>query len=904
MPKKRISDKRRLSWLRDAKNIRSMYCELIQIKGLRRKNDVFDFQNVEIRELLIVFVYDSEKCKHEADDPQSAILYFYPSWVNDAQRLVLCGQLMGITQCMKNMFSPPSIISLQSGKFSVKIFGHYVLCVGTDRNIPDCVLETRANLLNRLLEFYHSDLLKVSNETGDSFPEKLSRIFEIYLPIMMFGGNYFSTIPLLNLPKSGSTAFLICSQILQYCQKTSGMLGGAVLYQNKVVISQISPEFTRLIVLSDPYRIKVPADPVGISFRLPVGMQLFKVYITKKQYSELKNQSMGLISALGSVPQWRENLLKDDLPPVKSLLKRDVSRIFTVVEEDDDKETLETHNFVPQLPSKGSLAEETLRSHDSKPSTEEPSTKLALSDDPLKGADSKLTEDALKGVESKLTLSEATLRSGAVDQSSSVVPDVVRDAVQARWTSRLNALPPATFVVPDVTDSLRPHYATTDNIPPTKSIRTVMPVSLGLPKMNEEWMDRDKSNGECDEMKPYYNTISDPLNPFFRSNGLPASRYLYLERVTNQLRDLHTNASDEDSDKTSSATKPLQQVKLKDVPEKKPELKLEKPSRNEKMKRNFSLPLANTTCSDTGTASLSEVRFSKNQGIPLTPLMSKLSILAEEQKKQSHFENERKISPVLSLPSRIDEDCSKVEEMVDLSKSDKFTKDFTELTSRSRKISDRELSKNTESLDIVKSSVASSSKAKRKSNSRTNRSECIDENGTGDDKELVEVVLCVLGRLSTCLVLFLEVPFSKNPDNIHDLWKSCTSKLTDLDGQFHRLLDQAPTSGMSAADSYSYMCLEPDWGTTRRDGSWTLNQLELLTRLHHDFQHAPSLTDVVVRCDDSLVYGNQCGRKEVFYQQSVSGNSLVGLPNPSDLMGIVPLKAKRRLERDHNIILL
>ncbi|RZF34408.1 hypothetical protein LSTR_LSTR014595 [Laodelphax striatellus] len=261
----------------------------------------------------------------------------------------------------------------------------------------------------------------------------------------------------------------------------------------------------------------------------------------------------------------------------------------------------------------------------------------------------------------------------------------------------------------------------------------------------------------------------DPLNPFFRSNGLPASRYLYLERVTNQLRDLHTNASDEDSDKTSSATKPLQQVKLKDVPEKKPELKLEKPSRNEKMKRNFSLPLANTTCSDTGTASLSEVRFSKNQGIPLTPLMSKLSILAEEQKKQSHFENERKISPVLSLPSRIDEDCSKVEEMVDLSKSDKFTKDFTELTSRSRKISDRELSKNTESLDIVKSSVASSSKAKRKSNSRTNRSECIDENGTGDDKELVEVVLCVLGRLSTCLVLFLEVPFSKNPDNIHDL---------------------------------------------------------------------------------------------------------------------------------------
>jgi hypothetical protein len=41
---------------------------------------------------------------------------------------------------------------------------------------------------------------------------------------------------------------------------------------------------------------------------------------------------------------------------------------------------------------------------------------------------------------------------------------------------------------------------------------------------------------------------------------------------------------------------------------------------------------------------------------------------------------------------------------------------------------------------------------------------------------------------------------------------------------------------------------------------------------------------------------------EVFYQQSTGRN--VGLPTPSDLMGLVPMKAKRRLERDHGIILL
>jgi hypothetical protein len=56
------------------------------------------------------------------------------------------------------------------------------------------------------------------------------------------------------------------------------------------------------------------------------------------------------------------------------------------------------------------------------------------------------------------------------------------------------------------------------------------------------------------------------------------------------------------------------------------------------------------------------------------------------------------------------------------------------------------------------------------------------------------------------------------------------------------------------------------------------------------------------RCEDSTVYGYQCGKMEVFYQQSTG--STVGLPTPSDLMGLVPLKAKRRLERDHGIILL
>lgn len=76
---------------------------------------------------MIVFVYDTECCKTEADDPVEAVLYFHPSWVSDIQKLSLCGQLMGTTHFLSETFFKPKIISLQNGKFVLKEFGRFVL---------------------------------------------------------------------------------------------------------------------------------------------------------------------------------------------------------------------------------------------------------------------------------------------------------------------------------------------------------------------------------------------------------------------------------------------------------------------------------------------------------------------------------------------------------------------------------------------------------------------------------------------------------------------------------------------------------------------------------------------------------------------------------------------------------
>lgn len=74
-----------------------------------------------------MFVYDTQRCQREEDDPQEAVLYFHPGWVNDQQRLALCGQLMGATQFFLTSFSCPRIIALNSGKFVLRQFGRYIL---------------------------------------------------------------------------------------------------------------------------------------------------------------------------------------------------------------------------------------------------------------------------------------------------------------------------------------------------------------------------------------------------------------------------------------------------------------------------------------------------------------------------------------------------------------------------------------------------------------------------------------------------------------------------------------------------------------------------------------------------------------------------------------------------------
>lgn len=133
-------------------------------------------------------------------------------------------------------------------------------------------------------------------------------------------------------------------------------------------------------------------------------------------------------------------------------------------------------------------------------------------------------------------------------------------------------------------------------------------------------------------------------------------------------------------------------------------------------------------------------------------------------------------------------------------------------------------------------------------------------------------------------------------------WEICVSRLTKMETNLHHMLNINMEGADKGEGTYSFLHLDSKWDTTQRGGPWSPNDLVALESMHKNFQNNSKFTDMLIRCEDSVLYGYQCGQSEIFYQQSA--HSQTGLPPPADPMGTIPLCARRRLERDQSIILL
>lgn len=845
------------------------------------------------KEMMIVFVYDTARCCKEDDDPAEAVMYFHPAWVSLSQRLALAGQLMAINHFLTTSFSTPKSITLQGGKFVLKKFGQYILAVGTDRNIHDWILERRANTLESLLKFFHCDLNKILesfNNDRNKFTEKLYQMFETYLPILQYSANLFSNIPIIKLPKSASNIFLEAIQVLQYCQETNGVMGGALFYNNKVVATQLSADLTKQIVITDPYRIKAPAERISTEFHLPIGVQLLRVYIEQKQCAKLvqeTNSERYYSSYLDSITKkilQRKSISKNSKEPSLSGMKRDTSRIFTVPEEGelDSSQYNDNSHYVPSIPltAYNSPVKRKQESNTDRPKCINPLTPSVCST-PLKDINRVLHGNAMlicntNEDENIETEEEKKEIKANVDD----IPDVVKEALRCKRLNKLRNVAPKKKLVKRKEFNKR--SLSMQNLGFTNlyfnqiSVRTY---GLGPPQLKAS-ISPESSPQKKSTYKKQFHTITDPCYPVFRCDGLPVSKSLYEQYISSHYEELTDDSSNtiNRNDFLASLTNNYNaknvtnncDIMSKDSLEKlnnSRDIKLDNKTKQETYRRSMSLPLKplNITDNDDRRKSTSEcgntydfLQKKKLDGLQLTPLMSKLSLLADE--RTSGFCSRE------TTPS----------EFRDLS-------GFSTATNQMIK----------QKLEAVNKDISSDGEDELEEYWVTT---CKDEVCL----EKTELFLC--GHQNMVLVLLMENGTANNPDLIHSLWQTCVSTLGKLETRLQQCLEPLPSN--ENKELYSILSIDPQWDTINRSGLWGVTELDIVSCLHDRFTHASNLTDIIVRTEDTVVYGNQCGNIEVFYQQAVAPDTSGGLPTPADLMGIVSLKAKRRLERDHGIVLL
>ncbi|XP_060534855.1 uncharacterized protein LOC132707153 [Cylas formicarius] len=724
------------------------------------------------KETTIIFVYDTERPRTEHDEPSSAILYFHPTWVSDQQKTALCGQIIGTITCARSIFGAPRVVGLQTGKFYVVENGRYILAVGTDRNVADWLLEHRATLLYSLVNFFNKDFETLGTLYRDeALTAKLYHMFETYLRMLFFGGNIFSHVPLLCLPKSASSVFTEAMTFLEACQQCPHVLGGALLYHNKVVGTQLPIDVTKRVVIADPYRIKSPAEPAGASFDLPLGVQLLQVYVSNDVFCDMLETSLRDECVFQYLNNKSVKTPHADSVPVG--MKRDQSLLFTAVPEEGSAEIAFVPSQKKQRPKFLNLR-----------SFSADSRATPVESTPVCGrtsvASTPMTELRRFVHQNPLTLIEKEGKRGGPENDAA--------ATQSGPPVRRSA---SVLHLREVLDGI------------------VKNVDLGRFDA-KTWSASPKRRA-----RRRSTSIHDPTVPLLKPDGIAVSRERYerlLERDGEALLSVARPPPVAAPKPTDGDAKPRPGCPDDGDADKIPK----------ERRRSLVLPLKPIS----GVADAGSSR-KPSLGVQLTPLMSKLSVLA--------FEEQRGVKDAPPTPF---------------------------VHNRTKEVKNLRL-----------------------------------ENAS----EPRRCVLFVCGQQDVVASLLMKEECCKDEDAVLRIWEMCTEHLGQLEKRLSFCLESSGTSAHES-EPYSFLCLDAKWDTVKRGGPWGTGDLAPLVSLHRDFADADDVTEILLRAPDCAVYGYRCGPSEVFYHEGAGPAS--GLPLPSDPVGLIQTKARRRLERDHAVLLL
>ncbi|CAI9724469.1 Hypothetical predicted protein [Octopus vulgaris] len=242
-----------------------------------------------------VILYDLTVLKDEGDDPKNAILYYYPETIDETELCNIFGQLMGMINIHENYLnSPPRSIYLYRGMYVFKHFKEYRLVLGSTQSQNESALLYQLQLLYEVFCLLQGNLKDVKkNITGrdhEDFLNKLKCVFDSYLPLCFQYDSViehsFRTIPSFKIPKTDFSIFMEVVTLLETSQRWAGVLGGCVLFKNKVVYSQLPLQLTRTLaaIHADLHNLESESVDIG---SVPEGGSLTKLYVSSDIYTKL-----------------------------------------------------------------------------------------------------------------------------------------------------------------------------------------------------------------------------------------------------------------------------------------------------------------------------------------------------------------------------------------------------------------------------------------------------------------------------------------------------------------------------------------------------------------------------------------------------------------------------------------
>lgn len=690
----------------------------------------------------------------------------------------------------------------------------------------------------------------------------------------------------------------------------------------------MAPDLAKLLVISDPLRLKT-VDVISVGFHVPFGAQLMNVYISSKDFHNLRNSAH---KAQNSFMNNNPNLLPFTLKRksinkenVVSGMKRDKSLIFTNIPEEESVYDQQENNVnvkskirpthLPlkfknmtskELPESGFSSINFDEFSDSFPEfigrtsicstpmtenkilhgnilsicsntceelervdlkvDEKPPLSIIRSE-PIKATNIPTTEQKMKKSRKVMGTPRKLKLVPKVTEIVSVDIDLKEEEQQQnhnKSTLKANNLPIDSCNYmhnPYKTHRRRNSWDTLNKIRTKlkleKSNSSKKSKSLMFNEPHDVDWDSDTEFIDDCETKPS-RSITDPTFPVFNSTGDPISKYLFEEFLEFHYTHICRDSTEESQKNLRKELEFLDSEKQNDeyietngsVTGTEPgPVKSQESAKISK--KGLSLPLKSWNQpleggeSGKNSFNMFESPAKRNRGLQLTPLMAKLTILAMDSERGSSFEGDYDFTPGSVDPSSL-------------------------LTRR--RSSQPKTDPDTSVMDF------------------------------GENLEKVNLFVC--GQQNMTLVMLLEDGAAQKQKLIQNLFEICVSKLTKTEAQLHQVLNMNVEGADKGGEgSYSFIAIDnKKWDTVKKTGPWSPNELNTVESMHSDMKRRANFTEMILRKDENILYGYQCGNVEIFYQQS--HNASAGLPPPSDLFGNVGLTSRRRLERDHAIVLL